>query len=105
MSELVQVEDVGRVRVITLARAERKNALNQAMYRSLTAALRGATESDAVRVALIQADGDTFCGGNDMGDFLAGGEGMAAVLEFLDRAGVTVFAGERRRLARAAAAP
>lgn len=84
MSELVQVEDIGRVRVITLARADRKNALNQAMYRALTAALRGATDADATRVALIQAEGDTFCGGNDMGDFLAGGEGMAAVLEFLE---------------------
>jgi enoyl-CoA hydratase/carnithine racemase len=84
MAEQVVTVDVGRVRVITLSRADRKNALNQAMYRALTAALRGATEDDAIRVALIQADGDTFCGGNDMADFLAGGDGMAAVLEFLD---------------------
>jgi enoyl-CoA hydratase/carnithine racemase len=84
LSQQVHVEDIGRVRVITLARADRKNALNQAMYRALTDALRGATEADAVRAALIQADGDTFCGGNDMADFLAGGEGMAAVLAFLE---------------------
>jgi hypothetical protein len=41
-----------------------------------------------------------------MGDASGIGRNLTIeVLEFLDRAGVTVFAGERRRLARAAAAP
>jgi enoyl-CoA hydratase/carnithine racemase len=44
------------------------------MYRELEAALRAADEDAAVRVVLLTANGDTFCAGNDIADFLAGGQ-------------------------------
>jgi enoyl-CoA hydratase/carnithine racemase len=65
----VSVEDgVMRVR---LARPEKKNALNNAMYGALVEALARAESDPAVRVLFLEADGDAFTAGNDLGDFAA----------------------------------
>ncbi len=57
---------------LTLDRADKKNALDQGMYRGLAAALTRAGDDPAVRVAIIDGAGDVFCAGNDIADFQSG---------------------------------
>ena len=71
MSEHVTIEQDGGVLVLTLDRADKKNALTDAMYAALADALEGAESDDAVRAVLFLGRGDMFCAGNDLGDFLS----------------------------------
>ena len=71
MSENVIIEQVNGVLTLTLARADKKNALTDAMYGALSDALHDCQPDDSVRVALIRGEGDLFCAGNDIGDFMA----------------------------------
>lgn len=70
MSESILIHRADGVLALTLNRPTRKNALNLSMYEALTEALRGAQSDPEVRVVLFRGEGDTFCGGNDMADFL-----------------------------------
>jgi enoyl-CoA hydratase/carnithine racemase len=65
----VVVED--RVLHITLARPEKKNALNNAMYGALVDALARAESDPQIRAVLLDAEGDAFTSGNDIADFAA----------------------------------
>ncbi|HEX2493842.1 MAG TPA: enoyl-CoA hydratase-related protein [Steroidobacter sp.] len=65
----VRVED-GIMR-ITFARPDKKNAITNAMYAALSAALDSAQDDPAVRVILFDAEGDAFTAGNDLSDFAA----------------------------------
>ena len=56
---------------IHLDRVPKRNALTRAMYGTMSDALAEAERDDAVRVVLFSAAGATFCGGNDMNDFMA----------------------------------
>jgi enoyl-CoA hydratase/carnithine racemase len=67
----VRIERIGELLAITLARPEKKNALNAPMYRALTEALRLASTEQSVHAVLVDADGDDFCAGNDIADFMA----------------------------------
>lgn len=58
------------VMTLSLNRAEKRNALTDAMYGALAEALADAAADPAVRVVLIRAEGDSFSGGNDIGDFM-----------------------------------
>jgi len=58
-----RAEGVGR---ITLARPEKKNALDLAAARELRESLREFAADSAVRVVLLSADGDDFCAGADL---------------------------------------
>jgi len=69
MSEVV-VSRTGGVLELCLDRAAKKNALTFAMYAALTEGLAQAQAEPGVRAALITANGETFCAGNDIGDFL-----------------------------------
>jgi enoyl-CoA hydratase/carnithine racemase len=60
-----------RILHLTLARAEKKNALNSAMYEALTRALIDAEGNSGVHAVLFDAEGDTFTAGNDLSDFAA----------------------------------
>ena len=71
MSDHVQVTIADAVMTLTLNRPEKKNALTNAMYETLGNALSQAESDRAVRVVLIQAAGDSFTAGNDLGDFAA----------------------------------
>ena len=53
--------------VITLARPEKKNALDQRTAVELVEALRELEASAEVRVVIIEGDGDDFCAGADLG--------------------------------------
>ena len=71
MSEHVRVSVAEGVLHITLARPEKKNALTNEMYGTLAAALERAESDPAIRVVLLDAEGDSFTAGNDLGDFAA----------------------------------
>src|ERR1700678_1622487 len=75
MAEHVIREVSGGVMTLTLARAEKKNALSNAMYRALSDGLEHAEKDPAVRVVLFQVDGYSFTAGNDLADFSAQANG------------------------------
>lgn len=58
-----RTEGVGR---ITLARPEKRNALDLAAARELRESLRELAADASVRVVLLAADGDDFCAGADL---------------------------------------
>ncbi len=66
MPELL-IENVGAVRVLTLNRPEKRNALNDALVGSLKTALREAgDDDDAVAAVMIRGAGKDFCSGADL---------------------------------------
>jgi enoyl-CoA hydratase/carnithine racemase len=71
MSEHVLTAISERVLAIRLNRPEKKNALTQAMYEALCAALDAADKDPAIRAITITGSGDSFSSGNDLADFLA----------------------------------
>lgn len=77
MTEHVLIEKAGGVLTLTLNRPEKKNALTRAMYQALGEAIDGAADDNDVRCVLIQANGDMFTAGNDLGDFAAVNAGDA----------------------------
>jgi enoyl-CoA hydratase/carnithine racemase len=76
MAEHVIREVSGGVMTLTLARADKKNALSNAMYSALSDGLEDAEKDPAVRVVLFQGDGDSFSAGNDLADFSAQANGQ-----------------------------
>lgn len=85
MHENILVSSAAGVMRIAMLRAEKKNALTQAMYGAMADALESAAQDDDVRAVLIQGSESVFTAGNDIGDFLgefALSEG-AQVLRFL----------------------
>jgi len=76
----VRVETADRVMVITLDRASKKNAITDAMYGEIAAALVHAAGDDEIRVAVLAGDGADFCAGNDISMFAdsAAGKGDIA---------------------------
>jgi enoyl-CoA hydratase/carnithine racemase len=78
MTEHVRIAAEEGVLKLTLARAEKKNALTQPMYAALGQALARAESDASVRAVFLEAEGDTFCAGNDLGDFAAVASGKLA---------------------------
>ena len=62
----VSMRDEGAVRVITLNRPERLNAIDMAMLDGLDAALAGADASESVRAILLAGAGRAFTVGDDL---------------------------------------
>ncbi len=71
MSEHIRVARAHGVLTITLARPDKKNAITQAMYAALSDAVEGARDDAALGAILLQAEGESFSAGNDIGDFIA----------------------------------
>ena len=63
-------EDAG-ILTLTFARPEKKNALTNAMYEAIVREMTRAENDAKIRVILLQAEGDMFTAGNDIGDFTA----------------------------------
>ena len=78
MSDPIRTELTDGVLTVTLDRADKKNAITQAMYSALAEATERARADDAVRVLLLRAEGDSFSAGNDIGDFIALGSAAAS---------------------------
>jgi enoyl-CoA hydratase/carnithine racemase len=76
MSEHVLATESGGIVELRLNRPEKKNALTGAMYDALATALTDGCARSDVRVFLIAAEGDAFCAGNDIADFLRSNGGL-----------------------------
>ncbi len=62
----VERRNDGTIGVLTLARPEKKNALDRAMADALVAGLAEFKSDQTVRVVLLAADGADFCAGADL---------------------------------------
>jgi enoyl-CoA hydratase len=69
-----ELEDDGRVAVITLDRPRQRNAQNRGLLVELDEAFRRAEEDDTVRVVVLQAEGSSFSSGHDLGSSAARAE-------------------------------
>lgn len=61
----------GAVLEIRFNRAEKKNAITNAMYGAMADAVASAQSDDAIRAILFTSNGDFFSAGNDIKDFAA----------------------------------
>jgi enoyl-CoA hydratase/carnithine racemase len=65
---LVEIEDRGAVRHVVMARAEKRNAMNEELVRGLHEAFRDAADDPSVRVVVVRGDGPMFSSGMDLSD-------------------------------------
>lgn len=65
MPELL-VSDSGPIRLLTLNRPEKRNALNDALINALKDAIREADGDDSLRAIVIRGAGKDFCSGADL---------------------------------------
>jgi enoyl-CoA hydratase/carnithine racemase len=63
------VEDRGAVRILTMNRPEKRNALDTALTQQLLEALRAADRDDTVGCVVLTGAGQGFCAGADLGEF------------------------------------
>lgn len=74
----VKVASEGAVREVTLARGEKRNALDADMLASLTEAFTGPPAARE-RVTVIRAEGPVFCAGLDLRERRGGVIGSSAI--------------------------
>jgi len=75
MEERVSISISEGVADVRLARADKMNALDQAMFEALVAATERLSKEKGVRVVVLSGEGRAFCAGLDMGRFAAMKEG------------------------------
>ncbi len=66
MTARIRVDIAGAVGRVSLARPEKRNALDAQCVHEMVDALMEFEGDDAVRAVLLKADGDDFCGGVDL---------------------------------------
>jgi enoyl-CoA hydratase/carnithine racemase len=80
MEERVSISISEGVADVRLVRADKMNALDQAMFEALVAATDRLSKDKTVRVVVLSGEGRAFCAGLDMGRFAAmkekGGNGI-----------------------------
>lgn len=80
MEERVSISISDGVADVRLVRADKMNALDQAMFDALVAATDRLSKEKGVRVVVLSGEGRAFCAGLDMGRFAAmkdkGGNGI-----------------------------
>jgi len=80
------IENRGAVRILTMNRPEKRNALNFELAQGLLDALRAADADDSVGAVVLTGAGQGFCAGADLSEFKELGTGLAAE----DRAELTM---------------
>ncbi len=88
---MIQINDVGRIRTLTLDRPETRNAFNEALYDAATDALIGAASDDEIAVIVITGAGQAFSSGADLlemaqrnsGTFVNGRHGFTGFVDQL----------------------
>src|SRR5687768_7716268 len=63
------VEDKGAVRILTMNRPEKRNALNSELTQRLLDALRSADREASVASIVLTGAGQGFCAGADLSEF------------------------------------
>ena len=62
-------EDRGAVRILTMNRPEKRNALNTSLTQALVDALRAADADDSIACVVLTGAGQGFCAGADLSEF------------------------------------
>ena len=75
--DLIYAKD-DHIATITLNRPERMNALTMKTHSELAQALEEAKNDDEVRVLILTGTGRGFCSGDDVGEIMIAGGGLAA---------------------------
>jgi enoyl-CoA hydratase/carnithine racemase len=65
----LRIEDRGAVRILTMNRPEKRNALNNELTRALLEALRKADEDESFGCLVLTGTGPAFCAGADLAEF------------------------------------
>lgn len=65
------IEDQGAVRVLTMNRPEKHNALNTALTQELLDALRASDKDPSINAVVLYGAGKSFCAGADTSEFSA----------------------------------
>ena len=68
-SDVVRIENHGAVRVISMNRPDKLNALNTALLVALRDALVAADQDDSVRALVLTGEGRGFSAGADLSEF------------------------------------
>ena len=63
------MENRGAVRILTMNRPEKRNALNSELTQGLLDALRAADTDDSVGAVVLTGAGQGFCAGADLSEF------------------------------------
>lgn len=74
MTNTVLIEDHGRVRLLTLNRPEKKNAINTKMWDVIREAFQAAENDPSIACVVLTGAGNNFCAGVDLSSFGGGGE-------------------------------
>ena len=69
MSEVLLTEDRGAVRILTMNRPDKRNALDTDLTRALLEGLRAADAAPGVACVLLTGAGPGFCAGADLSEF------------------------------------
>lgn len=69
MSDVLKVEDRGAVRILTMNRPDKRNALNTPLTRDLLESLRAADAAEGVNAVVLTGAGQGFCAGADLSEF------------------------------------
>ncbi|WP_321806956.1 enoyl-CoA hydratase/isomerase family protein [Burkholderia sp. BCC1993] len=86
------IEDRASVRVLTMNRPDKRNALNNALTQGLVDALHAADRNPGVKAIVLTGAGKAFCAGadiNEFGGFVNSGDAAQAAQAALDRAHLT----------------
>ena len=68
MSDVVLIEDRGRIRIVTMNRPQAKNAFNDDLYDATRDALQAAAEDPGVAVVILTGADGAFCAGQDLSE-------------------------------------
>jgi enoyl-CoA hydratase/carnithine racemase len=69
VSDVLLIEDRGAVRILTMNRPDKLNALNHALTQALHDALRAADAAERVGAIVLTGAGRAFCAGADVSEF------------------------------------
>ncbi len=78
--ERVRIEVAEHVAVVTLARPEKHNALDVAMFDAIIGAAERVRDEPGVRAVILHGEGPSFCSGLDLMSIASAGEGLESLL-------------------------
>jgi enoyl-CoA hydratase/carnithine racemase len=79
--ERVRVEVADHVAVVTLARADKHNALDLPMFEQIIGAADGLASRSGVRAVVLHGEGPSFCSGLDVVSIMAAGNGLDGLVQ------------------------
>ena len=86
MAGTVLTEEVGDgVRVVTLNRPQRLNAITPELLEDLIAALQAADREPAIRAVVLTGAGRAFCAGDDLKEFASQSTDEATTRAYIER--------------------